>query len=68
LHGDKDNIVPLAQSRILNDALKAAKVESTLVVVEGNGHGGPGFASKENLEKILAFLDKHLKPEAAAPK
>jgi acetyl esterase/lipase len=68
LHGDKDNIVPLAQSRILNDALKAAKVESTLVVVEGNGHGGPGFASKENLEKILNFLDKHLKPKAAAPK
>ena len=68
MHGDKDNIVPLAQSRILDDALKAAKVESTLVVIEGNGHGGPGFVSPENLKKILEFLDKHLKPNAEAPK
>jgi acetyl esterase/lipase len=64
MHGDKDNIVPLAQSRILDDALKAAKVESTLVVIEGNGHGGPGFANVENLKKILDFFDKHLKPNS----
>jgi acetyl esterase/lipase len=68
MHGDKDNLVPLAQSRILDEALKKAGVESTLVVIEGDGHGGPGFAAKENLEKILDFLDKHLKPKAAAPK
>jgi acetyl esterase/lipase len=68
LHGDKDNIVPLAQSRILDEALKAAGVESTLVVVKGDGHGGPGFGSPENVQKIVDFLDKHLKPKAAAPK
>jgi dipeptidyl aminopeptidase/acylaminoacyl peptidase len=62
LHGDKDNIVPLQQSRLLDEALKAAGVESTLVVVKGDGHGGPGFATPENLQKILEFLDKHLKP------
>jgi acetyl esterase/lipase len=68
MHGDKDNLVPLAQSRILDDALKAAKVESTLVVIEGDGHGGPGFGTPENLHKIVDFLDKHLKPKAAAIK
>jgi acetyl esterase/lipase len=68
LHGDKDNIVPLEQSRILDKALKAAGVESTLVVVKGDGHGGPGFGSPENLKKIVDFLDKHLKPKAAASK
>ena len=61
MHGDKDNLVPLAQSRILDEALKAAKVESTLVVIEGNGHGGAGFVSVENLQKIVDFFDKHLK-------
>ncbi len=61
MHGDKDNLVPLVQSRILDEALKAAKVESTLVVVEGNGHGGPGFGAPENLQKIVDFFDKHLK-------
>ncbi len=68
MHGDKDNIVPLAQSRLLDDALKAAGVESTLVVVKGDGHGGPGFAAPENLQKILDFLDKHLKPNGGNPK
>ncbi|HVS36491.1 MAG TPA: alpha/beta hydrolase [Gemmataceae bacterium] len=67
MHGDKDNIVPLGQSKILDDALKAAKVESTLVVVEGDGHGGPHFASPENLKKIQDFLDQHLKPAKSSP-
>ena len=61
MHGDKDNIVPLAQSKILDEALKKAGVESTLVVIEGAGHGGPGFGSPENLQKIMDFFDKHLK-------
>ncbi len=68
MHGDKDNLVPLAQSRILDEALKAAKVESTLIVVEGNGHGGPGFVTPENLHKIADFFNKHLKPKAGADK
>ncbi len=65
-HGDKDNLVPLGQSKILDEALKAAKVESTLIVIEGAGHGGPGFGSPENLQKIQDFFDKHLKPTGGA--
>ncbi len=68
MHGDKDNIVPLGQSKILDEALKAAKVESELVVVEGNGHGGPGFASPENVKKAMDFLDRHLKGKESPPK
>jgi acetyl esterase/lipase len=68
MHGDKDNVVPLGQSKILDAALKAAKVESTLVVIEGNGHGGAGFVSVENLQKIVDFFDKHLKPKAGGSK
>jgi acetyl esterase/lipase len=61
LHGDKDPLVPVAQSKILDEALKKAGVESTLVVIEGAGHGGPDFSSPEKLQKITDFLDKHLK-------
>lgn len=68
MHGDKDNLVPLGQSRILDEALKAAKVESTLVVVKDNGHGGPGFVSPENRQKIVDFFNEHLKPKAGADK
>jgi len=61
LHGDADPLVPLAQSELLQDALKKAGVPSELVVIKGGGHGGPGFSSAENQEKIAKFFDKHLK-------
>ena len=64
MHGDKDPLVPLGQSRMLDEALKAAKVESTLVVIKGDGHGGAGFVTVENLQKIVDFFDKHLKTES----
>ena len=55
MHGDKDAIVPLRQSELLAEALKKAGVEVKLQVVKGNGHGGPGFTSPENLRLIEAF-------------
>jgi acetyl esterase/lipase len=63
LHGDKDDIVPAAQSRILHEALQAAGVESTLIIVEGAGHG-PGVNTPENLKKTEAFFDRHLRKKA----
>jgi acetyl esterase/lipase len=60
LHGDKDDIVPPKQSELLADALKKAGVEVTLQVVEGNGHGGPGFGSPENWKLTDDFFAKHL--------
>ncbi len=58
MHGDKDPLVPLAQSEMLRDALKKAGVEVTLHVVEGAGHG---FGSPELSHQVLAFFDQHLK-------
>jgi dipeptidyl aminopeptidase/acylaminoacyl peptidase len=60
MHGDKDNVVPPAQSESLAEALKKAGVEVNLVVVKGNGHGGPGFGSPENRKLIEDFFAKHL--------
>ena len=60
LHGDKDGIVPLAQSRELAEALKKAGVEVDLRVVKGSGHGGPAFLSPESRKLIDEFLAKHL--------
>lgn len=61
LHGDSDPLVPLGQSRIFLEALEKAGVAAELVVIKGGGHGGTGFASKENLDKIEAFFAKYLK-------
>ncbi len=62
MHGDRDTTVPLQQSRELDAALHKAGVESTLIVVSGAGHGGPGFTSPENIAQIGAFLFRHLAP------
>lgn len=61
LHGDRDDLVPLSQSKLLHDALKDAGVQTELVVVKGNGHGGGGFLNDKNGAKILAFFDKYVK-------
>ena len=39
LHGERDEIVPLEQSQILYDKLKAAGIPAELVVVKNAGHG-----------------------------
>ncbi len=63
MHGDQDNLVPLARSEALAGALKKVGVEVKLVVVKGNGHGGPGFHSPENRKLIEDFFAKHLHKE-----
>ena len=59
MHGDQDKLVPLGQSDVLAEALKKAGVEVKLVVIKGNGHGGPGFNSPENRKLIEDFFAKH---------
>jgi dipeptidyl aminopeptidase/acylaminoacyl peptidase len=61
VHGDKDPLVPLSQSEIQLDALKKAGVEAELIVIKDGGHGGAGFATRENQEEIATYFDLHLK-------
>jgi acetyl esterase/lipase len=68
LHGDEDKTVPLQQSEVLAEALKKAGVETTLYVVKGNGHGGPGFIGPEARQMAEAFFAKHLTNGTAAGK
>lgn len=58
MHGTKDPLVPLDQAKILDAALKKAGADSTLVIVEGAGHG---FGGDEVFGRVRAFFDKHLR-------
>ena len=59
LHGDKDNLVPIGQSELLQAALKKAGVDSTFFVVKGAGHG---FRNGPDLDPMVGeFFGKHLK-------
>ena len=57
-HGDKDTLVPIAQSEELNADLHRAGVESHLIVVPGKGHG---FALTQTQERQVGdFFMRHM--------
>jgi dipeptidyl aminopeptidase/acylaminoacyl peptidase len=64
LHGDKDERVPIKQTRMLADALKAAgKIagqDYEYIAIAGEGHGYTNSASEKLwLDKLDAFLKMH---------
>ncbi|MFC1490394.1 prolyl oligopeptidase family serine peptidase [Candidatus Latescibacterota bacterium] len=56
MHGDNDQLVPLAQSVVLAKALIDAGVETTMQTVPGAGHEGPEFRNAESQRLIEDFL------------
>lgn len=62
-HGRKDPVVPVQQSIELAGKLKTVLGEDmvTLDLIEGAQHADPFFESQENVERVMGFLDKHLK-------
>ena len=58
VHGDKDPLVIFSQSVKFEKALEAKGVSTTLIKVEGGGHG-KGFGPKVN-ELVAAFLAQKL--------
>ncbi len=61
LHGDRDALVPYAQSAELKDLLGKAGVPVTLQRLPGAGHGGPAFQLPAVGKLVNTFFDKHLK-------
>ena len=59
--GDKDCTVPIENTKMLADALSAAKLDVTYTLLSGAGHGGDQFETAENLKFMIGFLDKYLK-------
>jgi acetyl esterase/lipase len=62
VHGDADTLVPLQQSRLIVDKLKAAGVEAKLVVKPGAGHGW--LTMLTDMETLADWFDAHLTPPA----
>ena len=64
MHGDRDPLIPIQQSELLDAALRKAGVECKFVVMHGAGHGFGG-ANLEN--QVAEFFDKHLKMKSESP-
>jgi len=60
IHGDADFIVPMQQSQIMLDALKAANVPAELVVKQGGAHPWPTI--HEEVGVLADWFDKTLTP------
>ena len=61
LHGDQDARVPVEQAKKLDEMMKAAGANHTLMVFEGQGHGFSGEFAKKAADATWAFFDEHLK-------
>jgi acetyl esterase len=59
VHGDEDNIVPLAHASNLHKKLEAIGVESQLVVIHGGNHGVSG-AGGQTAKRAVTFVRRHL--------
>jgi acetyl esterase/lipase len=57
-HGDNDDLVPVEQSILLADRLRAQLPpgDVRLDILPGSLHGGPAFDQPENLTKVFSFL------------
>ena len=64
IHGQRDTVVPLEQSRALHQALKTAGIASTLRVVVDAAHG-PGFTLSHE-KAVGAFFQEHLRDSKPA--
>ncbi len=60
IHGDQDPGVPIEQSRRLDEALRAAGVDSTFIPLEGAKHGGEEFKTEQVRGLVKAFFQMHL--------
>lgn len=58
-HGDKDDIVPVEQARLLHAALEKAGVRQKLVVMGGEGHGWNEAKMNGSLREALTFFGAH---------
>jgi acetyl esterase/lipase len=59
IHGDADKLVPIQQAELFLDKLKAAGVETKLVVKKGGAHGWPNLW--KDMAIIADWFDGHLK-------
>jgi acetyl esterase/lipase len=60
IHGEKDNIVPNQQSKLLHGWLQAVGVPSELIIVKDAPHFGAMYDVDEIRNKVIVFLKKHL--------
>ena len=61
LHGNNDQVVPIAQSILLKNKLESAGVVNKLVTYPNEGHGWTGGSLDDSYNQIVSFLNANVK-------
>ncbi|MGE3804302.1 MAG: alpha/beta fold hydrolase, partial [Gemmataceae bacterium] len=60
-HGDKDRIVDVSQSKLMDEKLKATGCDSRVVILEGAAHGWTGKQLDDTINQTIEFFREKLK-------
>jgi acetyl esterase/lipase len=60
LHGGKDGLVPVSQSKALKEKLDKSDIPAELVIYPNEGHGWYGANLTNSYERIEAFLNRYV--------
>jgi len=67
IHGDKDRLVPVSNSKIIHEAFQKNNVKTQLIIIEGADHGFQGEdAKRANAAMVVWFEQTLLKGELKA--
>lgn len=60
IHGDQDPLVPISNSQIIFDALKAKNVKTDFITIPGAGHGFRGEDRKRSMAATVKWFQETL--------
>src|SRR5215813_11391363 len=60
IHGDKDNLVPVNNSKVIHEAFQKNNVKTQLIIIEGAEHGFRGDDSKKANAAMVAWFEQTL--------
>jgi len=65
IHGDKDTLVPIINSKTIYEAFQKNNVKTNFVTIEGAGHGFQGEDAKRAMSLMVAWFEQTLLKDAA---
>ncbi|MEP7271750.1 MAG: alpha/beta hydrolase [Acidobacteriota bacterium] len=60
IHGDKDDLVPIVNSKIIYDAFLKSNVKTQFIIIEGAGHGFRDEDAKRASAAMVAWFEQTL--------
>ena len=60
IHGDKDDLVPVNNSRVIHEAFQKNNVKTQLIIIEGASHGFRGDDAKRASAAMVSWFEQTL--------